>query len=716
MIGRYQVISAIGEGGMGEVYRARDTRLDREVAVKVLARPFASDEEALARFHHEVRAIASLSDPNIVAIYDVGREGDLVYAVTELLDGETLGDRLRRDGLVPWREAARIATEIARGLVAAHAKSIVHRDLKPDNVMLLGDGRLKILDFGLAHVVGGAEGAFDGEATNPYPISGKGTVGTLGYMSPEQIRGEPVRQSSDLFSLGCLLHEMLTGSLPFHDPTPVEALWAVLHREPASLRASGVVVPPELERIVARCLEKPPSARFESAKTLVDALAAVRDSAPSAPVAASDLVPETRYARSGDVNIAYQVLGDGPVDVVFVMGWVSHLEYFWKEPQFARFLRRIASFSRLILFDKRGTGLSDRVPLDRLPGLEQRMDDVRAVMEAVGSSRAVLCGVSEGGPMCALFAATYPEKTVSLVMIGTYAKRMRSDDYPWGPTREQRDAFLELMQREWGGPVGIEERAPCCANDPEFRAWWASYLRMGASPAAAIALTKMNAEIDVRPVLPTIRVPTLVMHRRDDRCLTIDEGRFVASRIPGSAFVELPGADHLPFVGDQDAILDEIERFVERTALPAEPATILATILVLRLPPGEMPDVEALVERERTWFRGRPQRSPSGRVTIAFDGPAKAVRCGLAILEAARGTGAEIGGAVHTGECALDGDAVKGEPLEVAGRIAMQAPAGSVVASRTVRDLAAGGGVEFVRHGEAEGLELFAATWAGRRG
>ena len=272
--------------------------------------------------------------------------------------------------------------------------------------------------------------------------------------------------------------------------------------------------------------------------------------------------PETMYARSGDVNIAYQVIGDAPLDLVFVMGWVSHLEYFWREPSFARFLLRLASFSRLILFDKRGTGLSDRVPINQLPTLEQRMDDVRAVMDAVGSERAALCGVSEGGPMCSLFAATYPEKTLALVMIGTYAKRIRDAEYPWGPTTEQREQFFEVMRKQWGGPVGIDERAPSVANDPQFRDWWATYLRMGASPGAAVALTQMNAEIDVRNVLPSIRVPSLVIHRTDDQCLKVEEGRFVAERIPGAKFVELPGNDHLPFVGDQDAILDEMEEFL----------------------------------------------------------------------------------------------------------------------------------------------------------
>src|SRR5262245_60859104 len=264
---------------------------------------------------------------------------------------------------------------------------------------------------------------------------------------------------------------------------------------------------------------------------IADVVGASPAPAPTASLPATPpLRPPVQYARCGDVSIAYQVLGSGPIDLVFVMGWVSHLEYFWHEPSFARFLRRLAGFSRLILFDKRGTGLSDRTA--DLPSLEERMEDVRAVMHAAQSRRAALLGVSEGGPMCSLFAATYPEQTEALIMIGTYARRLRASDYPWAPTEEEREAFCRDILEGWGGPVGIEARAPSVANDPAFREWWATYLRMGASPAGAVALTRMNARIDVRQVLPTIRVPTLVLHRSGDRCLLVEEGRYVASLIP----------------------------------------------------------------------------------------------------------------------------------------------------------------------------------------
>ena len=414
--------------------------------------------------------------------------------------------------------------------------------------------------------------------------------------------------------------------------------------------------------------------------------------------------PETRYVQNGDVNIAYQVIGDGDLDIVFVMGWVSHLEYFWEEPHFAAFLNRLASFSRLILFDKRGTGLSDRVPLSELPTLEQRMEDVRAVMDAVGSERAVLIGVSEGGPMCSLFAATYPEKTTALVMIGTYAKRIRDEDYPWAPTPEQRDAFFELMKRDWGGPVGIEERAPSLAADEAFRTWWAAYLRMGASPGAAVALTKMNAEIDVRNVLPSIRVPSLVIHRQGDMCLKVEEGRFVASQIPGCKYVELGGIDHLPFVGDQDEILDEIEGFLTGMRHAGDYDRVLATVMnvkVLDAPNGsDGPErLQAYIRRQLELFKGREVSSNGEGVLATFDGPARAIRCASAINESAIRLNVRVATGLHTGECDLLDGKYSGFAVDLAQKIAAESAPGEILVSRTVKDLVAGSGLEFDEYG-----------------
>ena len=433
------------------------------------------------------------------------------------------------------------------------------------------------------------------------------------------------------------------------------------------------------------------AARQQSSASLGEAL----PDATSA-IARSDAVtfaPEVRYARSGDVNIAYQVVGSGPRDIVFVMGWVSHLEYFWNEPSFARFLTRLASNARLILFDKRGTGRSDPVPISALPTLEQRLDDVRAVMEAAGSERAVLMGVSEGGPLCALFAATYPARTEAVVMIGSYARRLRDTDYPWGPTVEERDRFCQTLIEEWGGPVGIEVRAPSRANDPAFRSWWASYLRMGASPGAAVALTKMNAEIDVRAVLPSIKVPTLVIHRTGDQTLRVEEGRYLASHIPGAEFVELPGRDHLPFVGDQDAILDAIESFLarrrERAQAHAQDNRLLASVLTVHAD-AEIPSTcEGEVSRLRGHLVVRNGRS----LVATFDGPGRAVGCASLLIALMSDLGMHARAGVHVGEC--DPAVPEGPVFDTSRTLAETAVPGAVQASRTVVDLVPGSGLLF---------------------
>jgi pimeloyl-ACP methyl ester carboxylesterase/DNA-binding winged helix-turn-helix (wHTH) protein len=425
-------------------------------------------------------------------------------------------------------------------------------------------------------------------------------------------------------------------------------------------------------------------------------------------------IPPTRYARSGDVNIAYQVLGDGPLDLVFVMGWVSHLEYFWTEPSFAKFLRSLSTFCRLILFDKRGTGLSDRVPLDGLPTLEQRMDDVRAVMDAAGSKRAALCGVSEGGAMAALFAATYPERTAALITIGSYAKRIRDASYPWGPTEAQREEFLEEIAEQWGEPVGLEERAPSMAGNSEFRRWWAAYLRTAASPGAAVALTRMNSDADIRSVLPSIRVPTLVVHRTGDRCLLAEEGRYLASRIPGARFVELAGIDHLPFVGDQASILNEVEEFL--TGVPHVPRAepVLATVLSVsfQLSGDESQPAPRIwqrlrdhVDRELEWSRGRDCMHTTHTLLASFDGPARAIRCTCTIAHHAARLGVNVRAGLHIGECEITGGGIRGAAVDVARQISQIAQPGEIVVSTTMRDLVSGSGIRFQTRGMLKGRE-----------
>ena len=406
--------------------------------------------------------------------------------------------------------------------------------------------------------------------------------------------------------------------------------------------------------------------------------------------------PAVKYARSGSVNLAYQVVGSGPIDLVFVMGWVSHLEYFWREPSFAAFLTRLASMARLIVFDKRGTGLSDPVPVSQLPTLEERLDDVRAVMDAAGSDRAVLMGVSEGGPLCTLFAATYPERTEALIMIGSYARRLVDHDYPWGKTKEAHEAFCDTLLRDWGGPVGLDERAPSQIDNRAFRDWWATYLRMGASPGAAVALTRMNAQIDVRDVLPAIRVPTLVVHRTGDRCLKVEEGRYLASHIPGATFVELPGEDHLPFVGDQDDILRAIAQFLALARTRPDSDRVLTTVLSVNAA-GQTEDLTLLQRvfaREVSVHRGRVASIPGNRLVAMFDGPGRAVRCGRSVASAlASRTSLSVRGGVHIGECAPA--ATCAPVIDLSAALADAASPGDVLVSRTVVDLVHGSGLQF---------------------
>src|SRR5215469_3845162 len=291
----------------------------------------------------------------------------------------------------------------------------------------------------------------------------------------------------------------------------------------------------------------------------------------------SAMYPDTQYAQSGGVNIAFLEVGEGPRDLVYVPGWASNIEVMWEELTHARFLTRLGSFSRLIVFDKRGTGLSDRVT--DMPSLEVRMDDVRAVMDTAGSERAALFGLSEGGPMCALFSATYPNRTSALVMAGSYARRTQAPDYPWGPTKDEYDAWIDQMRHDWGKPFGLDARAPSMAHDQRFRDWWARYLRISASPAAVVTLARMNGEIDVRHVIPTIRVPTLILHCVGDRAIDIGGSRYMAQQIPQARLVELPGSDHLPWLTNADAVLGEIEEFLTGSRHTPEPDRLLATVL-----------------------------------------------------------------------------------------------------------------------------------------
>ncbi len=423
--------------------------------------------------------------------------------------------------------------------------------------------------------------------------------------------------------------------------------------------------------------------------------------------------PETRYAKSGDLHIAYQVVGEGPFDLVYVPGWVSNVEVAWEEPRVARFLERLAAFSRLILFDKRGTGLSDRVPDDALPTLEERMDDVRAVMDAIGSERAAIFGWSEGGSMSMLFAATYPERTRALVLAGTFAKRLAAPDYPWAPTPDAREAWLREIETGWGGVVDLAVLAPSVASDESFRRWWSRYLRQSASPRAAALLGRMNTHVDVRDILPVIRVPTLVLHRVGDRDAHIEEARYLAAHIRDARLVELPGDDHLPWMEDPDRMLDEIQTFLTGVRPVREPDRILATVLFTDIVGsteraaalgdqgwrGLLERHHAAVRRELERYRGREIKTTGDGFLASFDGPARGVRCAAAIRDAVREVGLEIRAGLHTGECEVLGNDLGGVALHIAARVMALAAPGEILVSSTLRDLVSGSRIAFADRG-----------------
>jgi DNA-binding SARP family transcriptional activator/pimeloyl-ACP methyl ester carboxylesterase len=432
------------------------------------------------------------------------------------------------------------------------------------------------------------------------------------------------------------------------------------------------------------------------------------------------------YARSGSVRIAYQVVGEGPTDLVLVHGWVCSFQPGWENPRLAGFYRRLASMGRLILFDKRGTGLSDRVSPEQPPDLETRMDDVRAVMDAVGSERAVVLGVSEGGAMSTLFAATHPQRASALVLMGTFARQMRAPDYPIGLTDDELrkrlvaiddDDWASTATREWLARVG-----PDLLGDPGAVRWYTSYLQRGASPGASRAMRLMNAEIDVRDVLPTITVPTLVLYRSDEYLR--DATRFMGMHIPGARVVELPGTDHLPWEGDRESLLEEIGRFLAGIRDDVEPDRVLATLLFADVvtPTAATVDVDdgrrdealalhrRLVRGQLARFRGHVVDTGGGRLFATFDGPARAVRCATAIVASARELELEVRVGVHAGEIDRSNTAAGGIAVDVGARIAAAAHPGEVLVSSTVRDIVAGSGIRFEERGEQD-LAGVTGTW-----
>jgi pimeloyl-ACP methyl ester carboxylesterase len=424
--------------------------------------------------------------------------------------------------------------------------------------------------------------------------------------------------------------------------------------------------------------------------------------------------PETQYAKSDDLYIAYQVTGEGPLDLVFIPGFTSHLELAWEEPRSARFFTRLSEFCRLIRFDKRGTGLSDRV--SGVPSIEQRIDDIRAVMDAVHSQRAALMGVSEGGAMGILFSASHPNRSAALIAYGAFATARWAPDIPWGRTDEAVAARLksvEASRASWGRGNSVDMYAPSLVDNPQYRRWAGRFERMAASPTAVLALLRMNYEIDIRCALATVAVPTLVLHRTGDKAISVEHGRYVAERIRGAKYVELPGNDHSPWTGDADAILDEVQAFLTGARRGPDPHRVLATVLFTDIVDATKRAAEMgdrswkqllehhhfVVRQQLDYYRGREIDTAGDGFLAVFDGPARAVRCGRAIADAVKSLGIQLRVGVHTGECELMGEKLGGMAVHIGARVAAQAAPDEILVSSTVKDLVAGSGLSFESRG-----------------
>jgi class 3 adenylate cyclase len=424
------------------------------------------------------------------------------------------------------------------------------------------------------------------------------------------------------------------------------------------------------------------------------------------------MAPETRYARSGGVHIAYQVVGDGALDLVYVPTWISQVEHYWEEPTIARYFNRLASFSRLIMFDRRGSGLSD--PVLNAPTLEEQMDDVVAVMDAAGSERAAVFAQLEGGAMAALFAATHPERTTALVLYEAMPRMSWAPDYEWALRPEERRAAL---LNNWGDGSRVLALAPRSSRNPRLRHWFARLERLAASPGTAAALMMMNAEVDVRAVLPTIQAPTLVLHRADDKFVDIRHSQHLAEHIPGALYVELPGDEALSFGSDTQPLLDEIEEFLTGAVHAADSERILATVMFSDIVDSTkraaeigdrrwrdlLESMEGAVMRELVRFRGRAVKTMGDGFLATFDGPARGIRCASAIRDAARSQfGLEVRSGLHTGEIEVIGDDVGGIAVHIGARVGASAGPGEVLVSGTVKDLVVGSGIPFEDRGEHE--------------
>jgi pimeloyl-ACP methyl ester carboxylesterase len=562
-LGTYQLQERIGAGAMGEVYLAHDEKLNRRVAIKLIAKALAGDADRQRRFRQEAHAASSLNHPNIVVVHDFGELGGRPFIVTELVEGVTLRERLG-DGPLPIQDAIEIALQMTSALAAAHARGLVHRDIKPENVMVRPDGYVKVLDFGLAKLARADHAVPDGAALTRLTQPGQ-AAGTPAYMSPEQARAELVDARTDVFSIGAVLYEMVTGQLAFSGESPAVIFAGILGGTPPAPTRLNPNVPPELERLITKALEKDRELRYQTVADLRADLLRLRRESGAAHLGASKASrPDVRFCPTADgAAIAYCVDGAGPV-LVRVLGHFTHLDMEWEWPALRLLWESLAAKHTVVRYDGRGIGMS--APWAGEFTEETRQLDLEAVLDAVQAERAILLGISEGGWTAAVYANAHRERISHLIMLGGYARgALARPDFD----QDEDTAILTLMRKGWGRDTPafrqiFTSRFFPESAEPGLLAHFNELQRVSADPdTAARYMASLHRRGDGRDIYTSVRIPTLVMHARDDRMVTFDEGRLLATLIPGAKLITLPSGNHY-FPTDQNVVahvVDAINRF-----------------------------------------------------------------------------------------------------------------------------------------------------------
>jgi serine/threonine protein kinase len=610
----YELLEPLGQGGMGEVWRARDRKLDRMVAIKFIGPTGGPD--ATARFEVEARALARINHSNVVAVYQLGEVDGLPILVYELVDGTAL-DRLI--GKLNWDQTLAVICDLARGLAAAHQAGVLHRDLKPANAMLTTDGVAKLIDFGLAKLdvvlapIASSSGPLDAAApiqpasmppvivaladstadlsTDRYVpeshartraqglTSADSLLGTPRYVAPEIWMGKQASPATDVYALALIAWELLSSQHAHVGATGPELARMIVEQPLVKLSQLRPDIPAALAEIIDRGVAKRPLDRYRTATEFLEALERLRAKPSARPLVQRDpiVMPITRWIRAGELNLALQHFGDGPHELVFIPSWVSHCEAAWRFPPYASFMTRLGRLARVTVFDKRGTGMSDRIA-HPVP-VEQRMLDIGAVLDALELDSAVLFGMQDGGAIASVFTAMFPERVRGFIWYASARRLLEADDYPCGMPAPMFAEICAAVATHWGTPLFADFAAPSLAHDPEFLAWWSEYLRNGASPGTARWMLELNATLDIAPVLQAISTPTLLAHRRGDRMMPLRGGKIVADAIQGARWRELDGDDHLPWVGNGDALLEAIAEFLAELEQPPAHSRRLLTLL-----------------------------------------------------------------------------------------------------------------------------------------